>query len=475
MKREYWPITICIGIIFFFCASIFVRFGVRQVLIKRLNMDNAIIRAVFFDDEALLGRDIAADGIGQSTEKVIDWEKQYPFPAKAVNKDVIELKSTSFGERCRAFGKRISRKVESAEKKIMEWTTTHLVGYNMFVSIGQFFDNSLVRFLPVQNVKDIIFMNNGYLTYKENKLTSGEIEEITESVSGLHKFLEAENIGFLYVNAGSKVNPIDKQFSAKVAELETTNERGDMLQAALRVRGVPFMDMREELHADKLDWYDSYYKYDHHWKTETGLWAAGKIAKKLNEEYGFSYDLKYFSKDSYDLITYEACFVGGQGREVGLGRIMPEEYTRILPRFDTVFDIEIPTRNLHRRGAYNGTLFDDEHFERCLKYEGDDYIRKPDTYHSTMWRNDALGIIKNLKDCNNDKRVLMIQDSFSWYLTTYLACDTREVHLIYPSGFTGSIREYIRKTRPDMVVVVLCERNIEPINWLSHDSKHDFR
>ena len=472
MKRDYWPIPICIGIIFFFCASVFVRFGVRQVLIKRLNMDNAIIRVVFFDDVALLGGAEENGGLGKSI--VIDWEKLYPFPVKSVNKDEVKLKN-SVGKRCIVVGRAISRKIESVEKKVVAWTTTHLVGYNTLVSIGRLFDNSLGWVLPVQPVNDIICMNNGYLTYKEDKLTSGEIEEIAESVWEFYRFLEAENIGFLYVNTGSKVNPKDKQLRARWVAFETTNERGDMLQAALRVRGVPFMDMREQMHADKLDWYDSYYKYDHHWKTETGLWAAGKIAKKLNGKYGFSYDMKYFSKDSYDTKNYEGCCVGGQGSEVGLGRIMPEEYTRILPKFDTAFDIEIPTRNLHRSGAYRETLFAEEQFERCLKYEGNDYINKPDTYHSTMWRNDALGIIKNLEDCNNDKRVLMIQDSFSWYLSTYLACDTREVHLMYPLSFTGSVREYIRKIRPDMVVVFLCENNIKPINWLSHDSGHDFR
>lgn len=33
----------------------------------------------------------------------------------------------------------------------------------------------------------------------------------------------------------------------------------------------------EEIQDDGLDWYDSYYVTDHHWKTETGFWAAGRL------------------------------------------------------------------------------------------------------------------------------------------------------------------------------------------------------
>ena len=220
---------------------------------------------------------------------------------------------------------------------------------------------------------------------------------------------------------------------------------------------IPFIDMREKMRSAGLDWYRSYYKYDHHWKTETGLWAAGVIATELNKSYGFNYDMKYFLPESYQMETYDDIFFGGQAREVGDTTVKPESYTKILPKFNTKFEFVVPTRSIRKNGKYEETLFDSEQFDKTLLYTEKDYKTKPDAYHSVGWRNDAIGVIKNLGTYNNSKRILFIQDSFAWYLTTYMATDTKEIHLMYPSGFTGSIRSYIEKHNPDLVIVIFCE------------------
>ena len=72
----------------------------------------------------------------------------------------------------------------------------------------------------------------------------------------------------------------------------------------------------------------------------------------------------------------------------------------------------------------------------------------------------------------------MLQDSFSWYLTSYLACDVGEIDIIYPEAFTGSIKKYIEKMQPDVVIMIMCERNIRPIEEYrenSHTALFDLR
>ena len=49
--------------------------------------------------------------------------------------------------------------------------------------------------------------------------------------------------------------------------------------------------IREKIREDGLDIYDMFYRTDHHWKTWSGLWAAGKIAAGLNECCGYDIDL----------------------------------------------------------------------------------------------------------------------------------------------------------------------------------------
>ena len=106
-----------------------------------------------------------------------------------------------------------------------------------------------------------------------------------------------------------------------------------------------------------------------------------------------------------------------------------------------------------------------------LKYKGEKNL-----YLTTRWQNDSLGIVKNNCATNNkDKKILILQDSFGWYLTTYLACDVGEIDMIHPMKFTGSIRAYVETMKPDAVVVLYCESNIQKINWETHTSSFDFR
>lgn len=96
-----------------------------------------------------------------------------------------------------------------------------------------------------------------------------------------------------------------------------------------------------------------------------------------------------------------------------------------------------------------------------------------------MWRNDALGSVTNhMTQDNAGKKILMLQDSFGYFLSTYLALDISKLDMINLGTFTGSIRSYIEETDPDVVVILLCEKNIKSIDALEyagHSSYFDFR
>ena len=79
---------------------------------------------------------------------------------------------------------------------------------------------------------------------------------------------------------------------------------------------------------------------------------------------------------------------------------------------------------------------------------------------------------------NQGKKILMLQDSFGYFMSTYLALDIPRIDLINMQNFTGSIRTYIEKNKPDVVVVLLCEKNIKSIDdasYASHKNYFDYR
>jgi hypothetical protein len=71
--------------------------------------------------------------------------------------------------------------------------------------------------------------------------------------------------------------------------------------------------------------------------------------------------------------------------------------------------------------------------------------------------------------------MLIIRDSFSAPLIPYLAVDIEYVDCMYLKSFDGSVREYIRQTKPDIVLVAYYPPNIEDIDWSGASSTFDFR
>jgi hypothetical protein len=89
--------------------------------------------------------------------------------------------------------------------------------------------------------------------------------------------------------------------------------------------------------------------------------------------------------------------------------------------------------------------------EKIPNYSDADFCIKLWSYYLSIWRNNAIGVIKNnnAKD-NEDKKIVIIQNSIGGYSDSFLACDMGEIDLLYHKTFTGSIREYINQTHLDM-------------------------
>ena len=458
--------VVCLMIIFVFFATIICRVVTRQLVVKKLGITNNITAAIFFDAPSLnTVTNQPTENCNSERQVSIDWIAKYPFK---INDD---KKMPDFNK--------YEAKVDGIKLKINDYTGKHFLGRLMLSKVaGE--QNSFLQWKhgkgSTANDSEVLFMENGYLTYVQPKESEDSIAEIANSLADFQGWLAERNIKFLYVNAGSKVNPDDRQLLKQFAVLEYTNENGDTLQKHLSDKGVAYVDMRREMKEAGLDWYSAYYRTDHHWTTATGMWAAGVIAEKLDAEYGFVFDKKIFDGKKYFSDSYT--WKGGQWNSAHStsGYDCPrEEYTYYLPAFPTLFSVEIPTRGIERQGEYKDTLIDMQKVMDGKQYSDADLAKVPDAYHNAMWRNDAVGIFKNLLPVENDKKLLVLQDSFGWYLTTYLACGVKEVHVIHPMAFDGSIHAYIEEFKPDTVIVLYCERNIKKINWATHKSAFDFR
>lgn len=432
----------------------------------------------YFRQHNLLDTDrgsLINEDVDETSETItVDWANLYPFQDE--NNAYVEQELTQVETERQESGVLSSYKsIIDNLKYLIDYYTNHMImGRSKMVLISSEL-RCFLGILSIHEDQEIIKMENGYLTFSEEKRTTQEIKEIADSLKEFNDFCIDNGTNFIYINAGSKVNPIDKQLNFNNVKREFTNENGSALLNALQEQNIDTVDLREEAISAQLDWYGTYYMSDHHWKNTTALWAAGVTAKKLNDVYGFNYDMSYFSFDSYDISHYEDVFLGSQGRILRDFSYI-EDFDMVIPKYNTNYTIHVPIKELEITGEYSQSLIDKELFGEILNYSKNDYLDKPDPYHVSRIRNDANTIVyNNLKTNNSGKKILIMQDSFGFFYAGYLASDVDEVDIIFPSSFTGSIRAYIKEMKPNVVILMYYEGNIKPIDWTTHMSQFDMR
>lgn len=459
----------CFAFLIFFFVTIMARFFTRQILIERLGWNNVFTKIIFWGDESM-GNVPNLYENGEVTVEV-EWDKLYPF-----NNDDSESVVASFENPI--VDKYVSL-VNEVEIKITTYTENLLLGHMQITRVGKRYNNLIgCAAMPMNNNRDeVIILNNGYMTHAEPVVEKDDIEVLANNVADFSNYLEDNGITFIYANAASKVCKNNKQLPAGADQ--NSNENADALIELLEEQNVKVLDYRPLQEERYPDWYSAYYITDAHWKNTTGLWAAGKLAAVLNEKAGFDFELSLFDEDNYSIETTEDYFLGEHGRILTTAVADLEPFSEVIPKFNTDISIQIPTRAVDVRGKYEETLFRKKFYESIANYSLKDFEMEEDTYHSVMWKNDALGTVQNhITQDNEGKRILMIQDSFGWYLSTYLALDVPNIDFLNLNSFTGSLRAYIEETKPDAVVLLLCERNIKAIGteeYNGHSHFFDFR
>jgi hypothetical protein len=390
----------CVGLVVMFMITIFTRFFNQNVLIEKLHMDNRFTRAILFDK------------LQQPDAVNIHWAQLYPF--------------TNANTGGTTTGERLNNRVAMIEKKINEYTAEGLAGYMWFTETAMHIEDMLDWELH----EVVVDMGGGYLVEPLGK------EDITPSVRALvefDQFLKDRDIDLLYVQCPNKISRDDSL--PGIANF--FNQNADNRLSALSSYQVPWLDLRDAVHAESLDHHDLFFRTDHHWKPETGLWATGKLAEYLNTHNDFSIDLSLFNPERYRRDVYEDWFLGSYGRRLTLIRAAPEDISLLYPQFDTDVSMQIPSRALDIRGTFE-IFYDYRHIEKI-----DYYKRSP--YAAYLYGDNPVTTIHN-NIAERKNKVLFIGDSFSLAFVPFFACSIENTELLNLVHFTGGVRSYIVQT-----------------------------
>lgn len=253
------------------------------------------------------------------------------------------------------------------------------------------------------------------------------------------EFLKEQGIQLLYVNQPAKY--LDDSFFAQQFGVETySNRNADLFMERIREAGIPAIDLREAIKRDGLDISHMFYRTDHHWTTESALWATREIAQAMDDYCGYTIDPELYNVDNFQFTSYEACWLGEQGRKMAKTYVGLDNFTEIKPNFATSYTFKT------EKGNVAGT-FDD--FVDESKYDLD-----ADVYETTSWHYSYRQ--RNCMNNNVDQgKVLLLGDSYAQATEPFLSLSVHEIDslILRSCDKDFDLHQYIIENGYDTVVI----------------------
>ena len=289
-----------------------------------------------------------------------------------------------------------------------------------------------------------MLLKNGMLTYGVTE-ASDNIPQSIKRINALSDYLQGQNIPFLYVQAPYKI-PLEDTLSVTGTQFDR-NSYADRTVTVLTEHGTNVLDLREYLSKtqDHIERY--FYRTDHHWNPDAAFKASALIVAEIEKITGIRLDTTCLDEEKWERHELPNWWLGTHGKRVGPLFAGTDSLIWLLPKFETKISYSVPGKNAWRKGSYEEVFIQDEMIEQKNYYHLNNF---------TVYRGSEAPLLqlKNYSAANN-KRVLMLVESFSIPLKTYLSTVFTEVDTIDPRQYTtSSIAEYIDWSRPDIVLLI---------------------
>lgn len=428
-KKELYHILpmIMVGICVAGMFAVSVRIFAKKVLIGKLGIENYITCTLAdYNWGDRLERTPSAEQTEGKSEQLLHLEE--------VLEDAPQQENTSkadAGEE-QTLLTRYRDKVSAAESDINTYCNEKFLFYRQMRGISAGFDNIVdweLAYARKTGSTYTLLDGYDYQAVEETDLT-----EYVGKVIKQQEIAESADVEFLYVQYPYRVDGLNSQVPWGAASYE--NENVDHALSMLTDASVDVLDLREALPAAGWDYNSGFYDTDGHWTTRSGFLSAGIVADYLNTNYGFAYEEACFDETNYDVRSYSVN-----------SYMVDEEVELFLPDFDTKLSVLDAYRDVEYQGTFEEACFD------MTKADTTEYSSVLTAYSASRIRNSYLFEYHNELTVNNQKRILITSDSFSWHLIPYLALDTEYVDYVYKMT-PEQMQYYIDELKPDMVIVM---------------------
>jgi len=287
---------------------------------------------------------------------------------------------------------------------------TQIEGLFSTIPFDTFFKESFNKYLNITqrgHFNGVTFLTDGRLmfdTQDERVFLNQRADEITR----LNDYLHDYETPFLYIRIPNKLQD-NSLLPLALSDNHIIND-GDRLVNILDGNGVDTLDLRVEMERDDVDFYSAFYNGDHHWTTDTALWALKKIGEYANREYGFNIDGKVWDIQQYEHFTFKQAFLGEES-EIVYALSNFEDISFLVPKFFTEHTVYEISDDGYTDFLISGSFADV--FVPKVNNEYNDRIVYDDLNVMQWYRSFNRYITSGAGD---NKNVLFIADSMGWPL-----------------------------------------------------------
>ncbi|MCC8138026.1 MAG: hypothetical protein LIO76_08200 [Clostridiales bacterium] len=309
------------------------------------------------------------------------------------------------------------------------------------------------RVLGINTLNERVKLANGHLG------TQGSAVDLTENEQNLielNEFLSDRGIGFVFIPAPGKSSFYGAEYAPGYSSTAWMNI--DSMINAMNEAGVSAIDMDAWFEENGWDMDDVYFKTDHHWRPEAALAAARCTMELLSEQGLADYHEEWLQDENWTITVLENWFLGSHGKRTGFLYTGADDFSVYVPDFATDYTYSGLSKGT-TTWIYRNTLLD-------LSYTKEKDYFNDNVYMTYMFADYCLRRTTN-EEGWNDKRVLIMGDSYKNTLEYFLTTQFREVYTIDLRYYTdGTLAEYVEEIQPD--IVIMCNNN------LGMESLYDF-
>lgn len=287
-----------------------------------------------------------------------------------------------------------------------------------------------------------------------------EVKSAVNKVVNFNDYLEKKKITFLYVQLPYKISPNETNLPPNGEN--HLNQKATKFVEGLMEQGVAVLDYRQTMIEQEIDYWDSFFKTDNHWKPSVAFYATKEVCLKLEELTGMEFQKDLFDLENYDIVVYPDIFLGNMGKQVGLLYGGVDDFELIIPKYPTEYTWSCARKGFEKRGEAKESLLNTPQLDWAYFHLSSYGI------YSLKYRGHCK--IVNHK-ANYERKIIVICDSYTNPMASFLAPHFSELHFMDLRGdlTKEDLMQLIEEVQPDIVTMMLYVGTISRGNGSSTD------